>query len=271
MNNIIVNESSSNIRLLARQALDGQWKKVTLAVIIYMIAIMVPTLILEFLFGSLNPENLEAAMYSTDIPTEMYAGTTISSTYSLLVSGAFTFGISLYFIQIIRTRNSEYGHIFAGFGHFFKTLGLYLFMSLFIALWTMLLIVPGIIASIRYSQAFYIMADDPSKSIRQCMNESKAMMNGNKAKIFCLQLSFIPWMLLAYLVFIIVAAVGGFAAAFIPAIGIILIIIGTLLFLAVICVIAAYMLGATTIFYEMVTGRLRPAGESIHAPENPQI
>ena len=68
-----------------------------------------------------------------------------------------------------------------------------------------------------------------------------------------------------------VAAVGGFAAAFVPAIGIILIIIGTLLFLAVICVIAAYMLGATTIFYEMVTGRLRPAGESIHAPENPQI
>ncbi|MBP3384535.1 MAG: hypothetical protein J6M22_03615, partial [Firmicutes bacterium] len=79
MNNIIVNESSSNIRLLARQALDGQWKKVTLAVIIYMIAIMVPTLILEVIFGSLNPENLEAAMYSTDFPAEMFAGSTISS------------------------------------------------------------------------------------------------------------------------------------------------------------------------------------------------
>ena len=61
-----------------------------------------------------------------------------------------------------------------------------LFQSLFIFLWSLLLIVPGIIAAIRYSQAFFILADDPSKGIRQCMDESKAMMNGNKMKYFCL-------------------------------------------------------------------------------------
>ncbi len=259
MNNIIVKESSSNIRLLARQALDGYWKKATAAVVLYLVCVMIPVLILEFFFGTLNPEYLNAAVngYASE---EVFAGSTISSIYTLLVEGAFTFGITLFFIQMIRNRKSELGNVFSGFGYFFKTLGLYLFMSLFVFLWTMLLIVPGIIASIRYSQAFYIMADDPSKGIRQCMRESKELMRGNKAKIFCLQLSFIPWILLAYLVFIIVIAIGGFVSAFVPVAGVILIILGMLLFLAVLCVIVAYMMGATTIFYDMVTGRLRAAG-----------
>ena len=65
-----------------------------------------------------------------------------------------------------------------------KALGLFLFQGLFIVLWSLLFIVPGIIAAIRYSQAFFILADDPNKGIRQCMDESKMMMRGNKAKYF---------------------------------------------------------------------------------------
>lgn len=258
MNNIIVNESSSNIKYLARQAMDGSWKKATIAVAMYLVCIMVPVLILEVLFGSLNPEYFEAAMngYASE---EIYVGSMISSIYTILVEGAFTFGVTLFFIQMIRSKKSDYGTIFSGFGYFFKTLGLYLFMSLFVFLWTMLFIVPGIIASIRYSQVFFILADDPSKGIRQCMHESKELMKGNKAKLFCLQLSFIPWMLLAYLVVLIVAVIGGVVTAFLPVVGVILIVIGMLVFLAALCVLVAYMMGATTVFYDMVTGRLRAA------------
>lgn len=260
MNKFIITESSKNIRLLARQALDGQWKKATLAVIIYVVCIIAPILIIEFLFGSLNPENLEAIMYDTSAVDELYVGTFISSIYTMLVTGAFTFGMTLHFIQLVRSRVNDFGNVFSGFGYFFKTFGLYFMMSLFIYLWTLLLIVPGIIASIRYSQAFYILADDPTKGIMQCISESKELMKDNKAKFFCLQLSFIPWMLLAYLAFVVIAFAGGIVSALIPIIAIIVIIIGVLFFLAAICVITAYMMGASVIFYEMVTGRLRAAG-----------
>ena len=261
MNNIIVTEASKNIRLLTRQILDGKWKQVTLALILYMVCVLVPVIIIEVLFGSLSAEALEAAVYGGE---EMPTGSAIGSLYSMLVEGAFAFGMAHYFLQMIRTRASEYGHVFSGFGYYFKTLGLYLMISLKTLLWTLLLIVPGIIAALRYSQAFYIMADDPSKGIMQCINESKALMKGNKAKIFCLQLSFIPWVLLAYLAFLLITTAAASLSIFAPAagvVGIVIIVIGLIGFMIALSVIMAYMMGAVTVFYEMVTGRLRPAGE----------
>lgn len=62
--------------------------------------------------------------------------------------------------------------------------------------WTLLLIIPGIIAGYRYSQAFYIMAENPGLGSGECIERSKAMMQGNKWKLFCLQLSFIGWFFL---------------------------------------------------------------------------
>ena len=121
----------------------------------------------------------------------------LAGLYVLLVSGALELGITLFFLAMFRKQNVNAGDIFLGFDRFGKALGLLLFQSLFIFLWSLLLLVPGIIASIRYSQTFFILADDPSKGIRQCMDESKAMMNGNKMKYFCLSLSFIGWALLA--------------------------------------------------------------------------
>ena len=78
----------------------------------------------------------------------------------------------------------------------FKVFGLSLWMSLFIFLWACLCYIPGIIAALRYSQAFYILAENPEKGIRQCVNESKMMMSGRLWEYFVLQLSFILWTLL---------------------------------------------------------------------------
>ena len=72
-----------------------------------------------------------------------------------------------------------------------KIFGLSLWMGLFIMLWSCLCYIPGIIAALRYSQAFYILAEDPNKGIRQCVNESKELMSGHLWEYFVLQLSFI--------------------------------------------------------------------------------
>jgi uncharacterized membrane protein len=68
-----------------------------------------------------------------------------------------------------------------------------------VTLWSCLLFIPGIIAAYRYSQAIYILVDDPTKSPMQCLRESKHMMRGHKMELFKLNMSFFGWYLLGAL------------------------------------------------------------------------
>ena len=205
-NNIIITDPSSNLRALGRNALAGKWQSAIIAVIVYTLCVQLPPAILNTLFGidmgelySMNmgySYNVGVDSYST-VYNSMSAYSPLSGIYSLLVTGAMDLGLTLFFLAMFRRQIVGIGDVFLGFERYGKALGLFLFQGLFIVLWSLLFIVPGIIAAIRYSQAFFILADDPNKGIRQCMDESKMMMRGNKAKYFCLSLSFIGWGILA--------------------------------------------------------------------------
>ena len=205
-NNIIITDPSSNLRALGRNALAGKWQSAIIAVIVYTLCVQLPPAILNTLFGvdmgelySMNmgySYNVGVDGYST-VYNSMPAYSPLSGIYSLLVTGAMDLGLTLFFLAMFRRQIVGIGDVFLGFERYGKALGLFLFQGLFIVLWSLLFIVPGIIAAIRYSQAFFILADDPNKGIRQCMDESKMMMRGNKAKYFCLSLSFIGWAILA--------------------------------------------------------------------------
>ena len=71
--------------------------------------------------------------------------------------------------------------------------------SLLTFLWSLLFIVPGIIASYRYALAPYLMAENPDMGVMEAIARSKELMNGSKWRLFCLQLSFIGWSLLCVL------------------------------------------------------------------------
>lgn len=205
-NNIIITDPSNNLRALGRNALAGKWQSAIIAVIVYTLCVQLPPAILNTLFGvdmgelySMNmgySYNVGVDSYST-VYNSMPAYSPLSGIYSLLVTGAMDLGLTLFFLAMFRRQIVGIGDVFLGFERYGKALGLFLFQGLFILLWSLLFIVPGIIAAIRYSQAFFILADDPNKGIRQCMDESKMMMRGNKAKYFCLSLSFIGWGILA--------------------------------------------------------------------------
>ena len=205
-NNIIITDPSSNLRALGRNALAGKWQSAIIAVIVYTLCVQLPPAILNTLFGvdmgelySMNmgySYNVGVDGYST-VYNSMPAYSPLSGIYSLLVTGAMDLGLTLFFLAMFRRQIVGIGDVFLGFERYGKALGLFLFQGLFIVLWSLLFIVPGIIAAIRYSQAFLILADDPNKGIRQCMDESKMMMRGNKAKHFCMSLSFIGWAILA--------------------------------------------------------------------------
>lgn len=89
--------------------------------------------------------------------------------------------------------------MFGGFSYAGKCIWLNLVMAFFIFLWSLLLIIPGIIASYRYMMAPYILAENPEISVMEAINRSKKMMDGHKGELFVLLLSLIGWAVFAIL------------------------------------------------------------------------
>lgn len=114
----------------------------------------------------------------------------------ILVMSVVSAGFVLFLLNTIRGRSPSYGNLLDGFGFFFKIILINALAALFIWLWSLLLIVPGVIAYYRYSQAIYILLDDPTKSPLRCLRESKELMRGHKGDLFVLDLSFLGWYLL---------------------------------------------------------------------------
>ncbi len=114
-----------------------------------------------------------------------------------IVMSVVTAGFLIFLLHTVRqTGQAAYANLLDGFGSFFRIVILDLLMGLFIFLWSLLLVVPGIIAAYRYSQALYILLDNPDKSPLECIRESKAIMNGHKTELFWLDLSFLGWYIL---------------------------------------------------------------------------
>ncbi|MCX6357433.1 MAG: DUF975 family protein [Candidatus Aureabacteria bacterium] len=117
----------------------------------------------------------------------------------LVLTGPLVMGYCAYYLSIARKEEAEYVQLFSGFSAFVSSLAAYLLMILFILLWSLLLIVPGVIAALAYSQAFYILVDNPGLGGLEALRRSKEMMRENKWKLFCLTWRFFGWALLCAL------------------------------------------------------------------------
>ena len=113
-------------------------------------------------------------------------------------------GYLSYCLKLTRSRGGDYKDILDGFLFFGKAILIFVITSVLCALWSLLLIFPGIVAYYRYRQAYYILLDAPEKSAMQCIRESKQLMAGNKLDLFLIDLSFIGWYILDTLVIIII-------------------------------------------------------------------
>lgn len=109
----------------------------------------------------------------------------------LLITGPLALGAAMFSLNLSRGREAKLEQLFDGFRLFSKSLVTYLLMLLYILLWSLLLIVPGIIAALSYSMSFYILADDPSLLPRDVLERSKKMMYGYKSKLFGLCILFL--------------------------------------------------------------------------------
>jgi uncharacterized membrane protein len=108
-------------------------------------------------------------------------------------------GAAMFSLSMSRGKEARLEQIFEGFNRFGTALGAYLLMMIYVLLWTLLLIVPGIIAALGYSMTFYIIADDSSIKAEDALRKSKTMMDGFKLKLFYLHLRFFLLALLCIL------------------------------------------------------------------------
>ena len=118
---------------------------------------------------------------------------------SLILTGPMTLGLCRFALAISRKQNARFSQLFDGFQNFGVTLGAYLLQTIFILLWSLLLIIPGIIAVLAYSQTFFIIAENDTIGPLEAITKSKEIMAGNKWKLFRLGCRFIGWSLLCVL------------------------------------------------------------------------
>ncbi len=187
--------TSRDYRSLARDTLAGRWGEAVLVAFVASI------------FGALLTSgapsfNFEAE--NLDLPPAVLRFLLImvstASTLNLLhfiLGGIVRLGYATFLLkQYDRREHNGVGELFGQFNRFGDGFCLAFLTGLYTFLWSLLLVIPGIIAALRYSMAPFIMAENPNMTASQAIDASKELMDGHKAELFFLELSFIGWMLL---------------------------------------------------------------------------
>jgi hypothetical protein len=127
-------------------------------------------------------------------PIPPVAGILILSLF--IVGFLIDIGFMGYCLKLNRDEEADIRTLFDSFSLFFKVIWLGILKNVFTLLWSLLFIVPGIMAAYSYRQAYYILLDNPEKSALECIRDSKQLMKGYRIDLFVLDISFIGWMLL---------------------------------------------------------------------------
>lgn len=209
---------AADFRAIARDALRGKW---LIAVVVGLVAALLGGI------SSSGPE-VSVQINSTGAHANLkLAGQTVFSTGSglapglrtLLIGGILYIAIAalvlivLYFIlgsvigvgyaqfnlRLVDWESPSFETLFAYFPYWKTAVAARLLQSLYILLWSLLLIIPGILASYSYAMTEFILAEHPDLTAGEAIARSKALMYGNRWRLFCLQFSFIGWLILCTL------------------------------------------------------------------------
>lgn len=128
--------------------------------------------------------------------------TAIGECVSVFLGGMATLRTCKFVLNLAFSNNEEkFNDLFVGINIYFKTLGLWILINLTVSIATMFLIIPGIIVSLMFSQAFFILCEDNNKSIIECLKQSLSIMREYKIRLLLLELSFVGWWIMSILTF----------------------------------------------------------------------
>lgn len=148
--------------------------------------------------GSLHSGRFASGMFSMVMLMVVLIMFAVGLLINIFVGNVLRIGANRFFIEN-KTQMPGVGTIFSGFrsGHYGNLVVTMFLMNLYISLWSLLLIIPGIIKSYEYLMVPYILAENPGMDRREAFAISKRMMDGEKWDAFILELSFIGWELLS--------------------------------------------------------------------------
>ena len=123
----------------------------------------------------------------------------VSSVLNLLhfiLGGVIQLGYASFLLKQHDHKQPQFNDLFSKFDYFGPGFCQAFLRNLYVFLWGLLFIIPGIIARYSYAMTPFIMAEHPEMTASEAIRASKQMMNGNKWELFCLHLSFIGWAIL---------------------------------------------------------------------------
>lgn len=161
----------------AIESLSGNWAKGTIATLVFVLVFYVPAFVVD-IAGS-SEANVGNLWYLILLPL--------------------TWGFTVFFLDIARDEATSYGQLFDGFKEYGRIFTTTFLVGLYTVLWTLLLIVPGVIKQYSYMMTPYILKDNPEMKNNEAIEKSMKMMDGHKMDLFMLDLSLIGWAILSIL------------------------------------------------------------------------
>lgn len=165
------------LKLSARESLNGRWVFMALMFLLFLIIQGIP------------------ATFSSD-PNEDFQFIDLIGFVLNILFLPLAIGWAWLALSVARKEEAKIVDLFEPYKFFLKAVGLSLVQGILLGLWFLLLIVPGIIKSFSYMLTYYILRDEPSIGIMDAITRSRQMMDGHKMEAFMLVLSFIGWFLL---------------------------------------------------------------------------
>ena len=221
---------SAIFRMKARAALKGHWQTALLVALI----VNLPTLLMQG-FSAYTGNDLITRLQAVMVAASRDG---LMEVLAWLVTPCLTLGMYKWLMDRLRGQEDPVGTVLCRMKLFLKAIGLQLLIILKILLWmlpgiaaatalmipvyqsgtlqgrlaalqnsynmtlpvTLLIVVPGAIAALRYAMSEYIMADEPGEKILSCIRRSKQLMKDKKKDLFFLLFSFLLWYLLEMLI-----------------------------------------------------------------------
>ncbi|WP_214878499.1 DUF975 family protein [Exiguobacterium sp. ERU653] len=173
----------------ARQALKGKWWLMAGLALLFLIINGIPQW-----FAPEMDVNSPEPFTSTDLTLSF-----VSNVLQILIA-PLAIGWSWLALNVSRGNGASLSTMFKPFQmRYVKHVITSFVMGVFLVLWTLLLVVPGIIKAFSYSLTPYILRDQPELSALESITESRRLMDGHKMEAFMLFLSFFGWFLVGLL------------------------------------------------------------------------
>ena len=139
-------------------------------------------------------------MYHLFIPWLLLAFSILLGLLLFVIRSVVKVGYAQFNLDLVDGQDARIETLSSYFPHFSTAVAASFLTGLYTLLWSLLLVIPGIMAGYSYAMTSYILAENPGISAGEAIRRSKKMMRGNRWRLFCLQFSFIGWQILCALI-----------------------------------------------------------------------